>query len=71
MNLKERCDCFMSLLVFKCVNGIVPSYLHVYDVSIGTRASSIDHLLYVQYVNWDFLNNPSTTGPSGTIYLVI
>ncbi len=30
MNLKEMRDYIMSLLVFKCVNGIAPSYL--YDV---------------------------------------
>ncbi len=26
MNLKERRDYFMNLIVFKCVNGIAPSY---------------------------------------------
>ncbi len=56
MNLKERRDYFMNLLVFKCVNGIAPAYLC--DVltpaaSIRTRESrsTAENLLYVPYVN--------------------
>ena len=58
MNLKERRDYFMNLLVFKCVNGIAPAYLC--DVltpaaSIRTRESrsTAENLLYVPYVNCD------------------
>ncbi len=56
MNLKERHDYFMNLLVLKCVKGIAPSYLC--DVltpaaSIQTResTSSAENLLYVPCVN--------------------
>ena len=55
MDLKENRDYFMSIVVFKCVNGIAPFYLC--DVltpaaSMRTRASrsTPDNLLYVPYV---------------------
>ncbi len=58
MNVKGRRDYFMSVLVFKCVNGTAPFYL--YDVltpaaSIHTRVnrSTGDNLLYIPYVNCD------------------
>ena len=37
INLKERRDYFMNLLVFKCVNGIAPAYL----CDVLTPAASI------------------------------
>ncbi len=56
MNFKERHDYYMSVLVFKCVNGTAPFYLC--DVltpaaSIHTRVnrSTSDNLLYIPYVN--------------------
>ncbi len=58
MNLKERRDYFLNLLVFKCVNDIAQAYLC--DVltpaaSIRTRESRsiAENLLYVPYVNCD------------------
>ncbi len=58
MNVKERRDYFMSMLVFKCVNGTAPFYL----CNVLTPAASIhtlvntsvsDNLLYIPYVNRD------------------
>ncbi len=50
MTLKERRDYFMGLLVYKCVNGIAPSYLcNVLSSSVQTRESrsSDENLSYV------------------------
>ena len=55
MNLKERRDYFMNLLVFKCVNVIAPAYLCDVLTSaarIRTRESrsTAENLLYTRYV---------------------
>ncbi len=58
VTLKERRDYFMGLLVYKCVNGIAPSYLcnvltPASSVQTRESRSSNENLLYVPYVNCD------------------
>lgn len=62
MNVRQRRDYFMALLVFKCIHGLVPEYL-ANEVTMALEVSSRitrnvnENDLYVPFVNVEMTKN--------------
>jgi hypothetical protein len=69
MNVRQRRDYFMSLLVFKCIHGLAPEYLSneilmAIEVSERVRRNVNENDVYVPFVNIECSKNTfSYRGP--------